>query len=74
MGWKCWHSSPRLGTSKAVCFPLGYPSLNTEIVCFLQTPAIIEMEKKLGITAEEEGLITTVLLVPAVSASYPSSS
>lgn len=55
--WKSWHWSPALRTSKAVFFPPGYPALNTVIICYLQTLSIIELNKKLGITAERKSLI-----------------
>ena len=74
MEWKSWHSTPRPRTSKAVFFSPGYPAPNTVIVCYLQTPSIIELKEKLGITAERKSLLTTILHVSPFPASYPSSS
>lgn len=45
--WKSWHSSSRMSTSKAVFFPPGYPAVDRVIICYLQTPSIIELKKNL---------------------------
>lgn len=72
MEWKSWHSDPRPRTSKAVSFLPGYPALDRIIICYLQTPSIIELKKELGITVERNALLPSVLLVSPFPASYPS--
>ena len=43
--------------SKAVFFLPGYPALDTVIICYLQTPSIIELKKNLESAAERKSLL-----------------
>lgn len=74
MEWKSWYSSPRLGTSKTVFFPPGYPALNPVIICYLQTPSITELKKHLELQQIGKALLPSIVLVSPFPVSYPSSS